>query len=188
MRTEITKKLFTVDEFYSMFDAGILDRESRLELIEGEVFEMSGPGPLHVACVNRATSVFAPALAGKAIVSVQNPLRLSHYTEPQPDIVLLKPREDYYASERFSPEDTFLVIEVSDTSLLHDLNRKLPLYARAGVPEVWIEDLQGGMILVYRDRIGENYGTSLVFHRGDSITPAAFPGTAIRVDDLLGPI
>jgi Uma2 family endonuclease len=187
MPTEITRKLFTVDEFYSMFDAGILHRDSRLELIEGEIFEMTGPGPLHVACVNRATAVLTPALVGKAIVSIQNPLRLSNYSEPQPDIVLLKPRKDYYASERFSPEDTFMVMEVSDTSFLHDLNRKLPLYARAGVPEVWIEDLAGGMILVYRDRRGENYETSLIFHRGDSISPAAFPEAAFRVDDLIGP-
>jgi Uma2 family endonuclease len=127
-----------------------------------------------------------PALVGKAIVSVQNPLRLDRYNEPQPDIVLLKPRDDFYASERFTAADTFMVIEVADSSLLFDLNRKLPLYARLGVPEVWIEDLRGGMILVYRDRAGETYATSLVFHRGDSITIAAFPDIPFKVDDLLG--
>jgi len=186
MQTETTKKLFTVDEYDSMFDAGILDREARVELIEGEIFLMAGPGPFHVACVNRATSVMVPALAGKAIVSIQNPLRLDRYSEPQPDIVLLKPRADFYASERFTAADTFMVVEVADSSFLFDLNRKLPLYARLGVPEVWIEDLRGGMILVYRDRVGEAYATSLVYHRGDTMSIAAFPHIPFKVDDLLG--
>ena len=107
METEVTKKLFTVDEYYRMAEAGIFDEDSRVELIEGEIIEMSPLGNRHVACVNRANTLLASALAGRAIVSVQNPLRLSNYTEPQPDIVLLRPRSDYYRSKRLSPEDTF---------------------------------------------------------------------------------
>ena len=186
MRTETTKKLFTVDEYHAMFEAGIFNQDSRVELIEGEIFEMSGPGPLHVSCVNRATMLFATRLAGKAIVSVQNPLWISHYSEPQPDVVLVKPRDDYYATEALAWKHSLLVIEVADTSLLHDLNRKLPIYAKAGVPEVWIEDLHRSAIFVYRDCTAEGYATSPHLHRGDSITVAAFPEISFKVEDLIG--
>ena len=183
---EITKKLFTVDDVYTMFDAGILDQDARVELLEGEIFEMPAPGPRHVACVNRANMLLAPALSGRAIVSVQNPLRLNKRSEPLPDIVLVKHRADFYASERFLPPDTLLVIEVSDSSLYHDLHRKLPLYAKAEVVEVWVEDVQAGIVHVYRDRVDLAYETALTFRRGDSITLAAFPDVKVSVDDLLG--
>ena len=107
-----------------------------MELIEGEIIEMSPVGNRHIASVNRATTLFVTRLAGKAIVSIQNPVRLSRYTEPQPDIVLARPRDDYYSGQRIGPEDTFLVIEVSDSTLRYDRNRKMPLYAKSGVSEV----------------------------------------------------
>jgi Uma2 family endonuclease len=183
---EITRKLFTVDDVYAMFEAGILDQDARVELLEGEIFEVPAPGPRHVACVNRATMLLAPALSGRAIVSVQNPLRLNRRSEPLPDIVLVKHRADFYSSERFLPPDTLLVIEVSDSSLYHDLHRKLPLYAKAEVQEVWIEDVQAGIIHVYRDRDGMTYLTALTLRRGESISLAAFPDLILNVDDLLG--
>ena len=186
MRTEVTRKLFTVDEYHRMGEAGILHEDSRVELIEGEIIEMSPVGNRHIACVNRATALFSARLAGKAIVSIQNPVVLSRITEPQPDVVLVRPRDDYYASERMSSEHTFLVIEVSDTTLRYDRNRKLPLYAKSGVPEVWIEDLQGDVILVFRDPGPKTYATFLVFRRGDSISLLAFPDIAFKVEDLLG--
>ena len=186
MRTEVTKKLFTVDEYYRMGEAGILHEDSRVELIEGEIIEMSPVGNRHIACVNRATALFTAKLAGKAIVSIQNPVLLSRITEPQPDVVLVRPRDDYYEAKRMSSEDTLLVIEVSDTTLRYDRNRKMPLYAKSGVPELWIENLQSNVILVYRDPGPTTYSTSLVLHRGDSISLLAFPDIAFKVDDLLG--
>jgi Uma2 family endonuclease len=186
MQTEVTKKLFTLDEYYRMAEAGIFDPDSRFELIEGEIVEMSRVGNHHIACVNRANAVFATTLAGKAIVSVQNPLPLSNYTEPKPDIVLLKPRADYYLEKRLAPEDTYLVIEISDTTLRYDRDRKLPLYAKSGVSEFWIEDLKAGVIFVYRNPGPKTYSTSLVVRRGDSISIAAFPEIVFKVDDLLG--
>ena len=140
----------------------------------------------HVACVNRATALFAARLAGKVMVSVQNPVLLSRYTEPQPDIVLARPRDDYYASARISPENTFLVIEISDTTLRYDRHRKMPLYAKSGVSELWIENLQNDVILVYRDPGPKTYSTSLTVHRGESISLAAFPDVVFKVDELLG--
>ena len=186
MQTDVTKKLFTVDEYYRMAEAGIFDEDSRVELIEGEIIEMSPVGNRHVACVDRANSLFVTRLEGKAIVSIQNPIRLSNYTEPQPDIVVLKPRVDYYASKRHSPEDTLLVIEVSDTTLRYDRNRKAPLYAKSGVSELWIENLENDVILVFRDPGPETFATLLTFHRGESISMQAFPEIVLQVDDFLG--
>ena len=120
------------------------------------------------------------------MVSVQNPVLLSRYTEPQPDIVLARPRDDYYASARISPENTFLVIEISDTTLRYDRHRKMPLYAKSGVSELWIENLQSDVILVYRDPGPKTYSTSLTVHRGESISLAAFPDVVFKVDELLG--
>lgn len=186
METEVAKKLFTVDEYYRMGEAGIFDPEARLELIEGEIIEMSPVGDPHIGCVNRANAVFARRLGDKAIVSIQNPVRLSRYTEPQPDIVLARPRPDFYAGRRISPEDIFLVIEISDTTLRYDCNRKMPLYAKARVPELWIENLQENVILVYRNPKHETFETSSVFKRGESISLAAFPEISFKVDELLG--
>jgi Uma2 family endonuclease len=186
MRSEVTKKLFTVDEYYKMAEAGIFDEDSRVELIEGEIIEMSPVGNRHIACVNRANKLFLTLLGDRVMVSPQNPVRLSNITEPQPDIVLLKPRADFYSAKRLSTEDTFLVLEVSDTTLRYDRNRKLPLYAKYGVPEVWIEDLQRGTILVYRGLKEGAYSNALAFHQGDTISLLAFPDIHFNVDDLLG--
>jgi Uma2 family endonuclease len=186
METEVVKKLFTVDEYLRMGEAGVFHPEARLELIEGEIIEMSPVGDRHVVCVNRANALFTSRLAGKVMVSVQNPVRLSRYTEPQPDIVLAPWRDDFYASKRLSAEHTVLVIEISDSTVRYDRNRKMPLYAQAGVPELWIENLQEDVILVYRDPGPKTFSTSLVFHRGESVSLAAFPDVAFNVDELLG--
>jgi Uma2 family endonuclease len=186
METEVTKKLFTVDEYYRMGEAGIFGPEARLELIEGEIIEMSPVGTRHIACVNRATALFASRLAGQALVSIQNPVVLSRYTEPQPDVLLAHPRADYYSSKRISAEDTLLAIEISDTTIRYDRNRKMPLYAKASVPELWIENLPNDVILVFRDPGPKSYATALTFHRGESISLIAFPEVTFQVDELLG--
>jgi len=186
MRTEVTKKLFTVDEYYRMGEAGILRPSDRVELINGEIIEMSPVGNFHVACVDRANALFARVLEGKAIVSIQNPVRLGTYNEPQPDVLLLRPRPDFYASKKHTPEDVFLVIEVSDTTLSYDRDVKLAIYAISGVSEVWIEDLQHGLLLVHRNPADDLYKTCLTFRRGDSVSMTAFPDVVLKVDDLLG--
>ena len=151
METEVTKKLFTVDEYYRMSDAGILTEDDRVELIDGEIIEMSPPGNRHNACVHRANTFFTEAFGRSAVVSNQTPLRLSNYTEPVPDVLVLKPVADFYASRECRPDDVFFLVEVSDTTLRYDRNIKLPRYAAAGVCEVWIEDLKNDLLLVYRN-------------------------------------
>jgi Uma2 family endonuclease len=169
-----------------MGEAGIFHPEARLELIEGEIIEMSPVGGRHISCVNRATALFANRLAGKAMVSVQNPIVLSRYTEPRPDILLARPRDDFYATKRISADDTLLAIEISDTTIRYDRNRKMPLYAQAGVSELWIENLSSDVVLVFRDPGPQTYSTMLTFHRGESLSIVAFPEITFTVDELLG--
>ena len=186
MQTEITKKLFTVDEYYRMADAGILGPEERTELIEGEIIQMSGINQRHFSCVNRMTDVFTSAFKGRAIVSVQGTLRLNNYNEPMPDLVLLEPRADYYASERHTPADTFLVVEVSDTTLRFDRRIKVPLFAAAGIREVWIADLQENLLLVFRDPADKDYKFKLSLSRDQSVSLLAFPDVTFQVAELIG--
>src|SRR5437762_2153170 len=128
METETTKRLFNVDEYHRMAEAGIFGPCERLELIEGEIVQMSAPGVRHSGCVMCATYLFGRALGERAIVDVQNPVRLNRYTEPQPDIAVLQYRADFYRQEFPTAKDTLLVIEVSQSSLMYDRDVKVPLY------------------------------------------------------------
>lgn len=186
MRIETTKKLFTVDEYYKMAEAGILTPQDRVELIDGEIIWMSPIGNRHLGCVNGANDAFNAAFRGKAVVSVQNPLRLSNYTEPEPDVVLLKPRKDAYRRKRPMAEDALLVVEVADTTLKYDRDTKLPRYAAAGIPEVWIENLEADRLRVYREPAGNSYRTRLTFKPEDSVSVLAFPDVSFGVGELLG--
>ena len=186
MRIEVEKKRFTVDEYHRMCDVGIIGFEERTELIDGEIIKMTSPSTRHVACANRANSFFTEAFGRRAIVSVQNPLLLNLYNEPQPDVVVLKPRPDFYISTRFTPEHAFYVVEISESSLAFDRKIKLPRYAECGTPEVWIEDLKHDVLLVFRDLEANSYKTSLTLRRGQSVSPVAFPDVAFNIDDLLG--
>ena len=186
MRIETTRKLFTVDEYYKMADVGILRPEDRVELIDGEIVEMSPIGVRHLGCVNAANAAFSEAFRGKVVVSVQNPLQLTSYSEPEPDIVLLKFRTDSYRGKKPEAAAALLVIEVSDTTFAYEREVKLPLYALAGVPEVWIENLEEDLLMVYRHPQGKTYKTRLSLKRTDSISVEAFPDLVFVVSDLLG--
>ncbi len=187
MQAEATKKLFTVHEYYKMADAGILgDYPHRTELIDGEIIEMSPMGVRHAAVVARVNDLLVPLFKGRALLRPQLPLRLNDFNEPQPDIVLLKPRRDYYSLKHPGPADVFLVMEISDSSLKYDRDVKLRIYAAARLPEVWIADVPGGSLLVYRDPSLKSYKTSLSFRRGDTLSCLAFPDIKLAVDELLG--
>ena len=186
METEVIKKRFTVDEYHRMGDAGIFGPEERTELIDGEIIQMSPIGQRHAGRVNRATAVFVKAFGERAVVSPQNPVQLSDWTEPQPDIVVFKPRSDFYENKRPVSDDVLLVMEVSDTTLRFDMKIKLPHFAAAGVCELWIQDLNAGVLHVFRDPAEKNYKASLQLKPGDSISPLAFPDIRISIDDLLG--
>ena len=186
MQTEVVKKLFTVDDYYRMAEAGIIADGERVELIEGEIIEMSPIGDRHMLAVNRATMIFARGVGDRAVVSVQNPARMDRYNEPQPDVVLIRPREGFYGKGKPAPEDVLLMIEVADTTLRKDLNLKLPVFARNGVQEVWIVDLQNDRILVFRDPKGKTYRAGETVTRGQQLHCNAFPEFLLEAGELLG--
>jgi Uma2 family endonuclease len=186
MQTEITKKRFTVDEYHRMGEAGIFGPEERVELIDGEIIQMSPIGHRHMVCVNVANTLFIEAFGRRAIVSPQNPVQLSDWTEPQPDLVVFKPRIDFYAGKKPTPEDVLFAVEVSQTTLRLDRKVKLPLFAAAGIPEVWIEDLNQDLLLVFRNPRTDSYSASMTLQRSDSVSPMSFPDVRFSVDELLG--
>jgi len=142
---------YTVEDYERMGAAGILGEDDRVELIEGEIIDMPPIGSPHGGSVNRIAQKLTLAVGDRAIVAVQNPIRLDDFSEPQPDIALLKPREDFYAARHPTPDDVLMLIEVAETSIRYDRDKKLPLYARAGIPEVWLVDIKAGRITRYRD-------------------------------------
>lgn len=187
MDVEITHHLFTTDEYEQMIAAGVLTEEDRVELISGEIIEMSPINVPHVLCVNALTRLFSRQLGEKAIVSVQNPIHLDKQSRPRPDVALWRPRSDDYAIGLAEPEDIFLVVEVADTSLHFDRTVKLPLYARAGIEEVWLVNLASREIEVYREPTAAGYRIMRRLFSGDTAVPLAFPEVEFAVNDILGP-
>jgi Uma2 family endonuclease len=173
----------TVDEYYRMAEVGLLPPDARVELIEGEIIDMAPIGSRHAAAVDFLAERFFRAVGGSAHVRVQGPVRLGPHSEPQPDLALLRPRAHRYADSHPTAADVLLLVEVSDATLRYDRETKASLYARHGVPELWIVDLAHRQLHVYRDpRRGEYADRSIVT---DSV--ARIPSLAIDVDltDLL---
>jgi Uma2 family endonuclease len=187
MAAEPIRRLFTTDEYHVMLEAGILTEDDRVELIEGEILEMPPIGSSHAGGVNRLNALFTSLLGSRAVVSVQNPVVLDKYSEPQPDLVLLRFHDDYYASALPTPSDVLLLIEVSDSSLKFDRDVKAGLYARHGLLEVWLRDVEHSALLVHRTPSPEGYRDVRIFRRGEQVSPLAFPDLVIEVDALLGP-
>ena len=177
---------FTVDDYYRMAEAGIFDEDSRVELIDGDVIAMSPLGPPHAGEVNRLNALFQGRIEGRAIVTIQNPVRLNSRSEPQPDLALVRPRDDYYRTAHPEPADVLLLIEVMDSSASYDRGTKLGLYARAGIVEVWLIDLNGDRVEIYREPNGGRYAETLIREHGQTIVPSALPDLALDVDDILG--
>lgn len=181
-----TRRKFTVDEYHRMAGAGILHEDDRVELINGEIIQMSPIGRRHAACVNRLNEVLTRNFSDVSLIAVQNPIVLSPLDEPQPDLALLRRRPDYYAMTLPGPEDVYLLIEVADASLSYDRDVKLPLYARHGIAEVWLVDLTGDQALVCSQPEAAGYQLVAVAARGDVLAPRAFPDRALRVETLRG--
>jgi Uma2 family endonuclease len=186
MTLELTRYCFTTADFDRMIEAGILDEDSRIELIEGEIVEMTPIGRRHAGCVNRLIHPLSTLASNDAQIAVQNPIRLGESSEPQPDLALLKPTGDYYSSALPTPSDIMLLVEVADSSASVDRQIKVPLYARHGIREAWLVDLEATLVTVYRDPTPTGYSTVLDFHRGEWLAAQAFPGREIAVSDILG--
>lgn len=182
VEVERARRLFTIEEYERMVETGILTREERVELIEGEVVEMSPIGDPHAAFVANLTHLLVTGVGDRARVWVQGPVRVPPRSKPQPDLALLRPRS--YVRAGATTEDVLLVIEVADTSLRYDRTVKLHLYARAGIPEYWIVDANAETLEVFRSPAGERYADHRRPSRGESVAPLAFPDAAIPVDAI----
>jgi len=176
---------FTVDEYHRMGQAGVFPEDHRVELIDGQVVEMTPIGDRHAACVRRLSRLFARHLLEVAVFDVQNPVVLSPHDAPQPDITLLKLRPDGYPTHPRAA-DLLLVVEVADTTLVYDREVKVPLYAQAGIPEVWLVDLPADRLEVYREPSAGTYTRTSVVSRGDTVTALQFPTVTLSADDILG--
>jgi Uma2 family endonuclease len=185
MSYEIKRRRFTADEYQRMGQTGILSEDDRVELIDGEIVAMSPIGPRHNAAVNRANRALMMAVGSRAIVQVQGSVRLDLYYEPNPDVVLLQPRADDYASRLPGPGDILLLVEVADSSLEYDRDAKSEIYSVAGVQEYWLVDLKGGVVSCYSDPHAGTYRNIRHCRRGDSIAPQSLPDALVAIDDLL---
>lgn len=185
MATEAPVYRFTVEQYERMVESGVLTDDDRVELIEGEIVEMAPIGTRHAGCVKRLTHLLMTRFVDRAVVTVQNPARLPPRSEPQPDLTLAVPREDFYSRRHPEPSELFLVIEVADTTILFDRNVKMPLYARSKILEAWLVDLERDRLEVYREPRGGTYTSVEVLERHGSVSLLAFPDVAIPVDAVL---
>ena len=185
MSTQLTRKRFTVDDCLRMEKVGILSPTERVELIRGEILVMSPIGPPHAAAVAEATRAMVRLAGETAIVWAQNPVVLDPFAAPQPDLALLRPRDDFYAGKHPGPADILLIVEIADSSLEYDTNVKLGLYAILGIPEYWVADLENKRLLVYSNPSGDTYQTVIELHHGDTVAPQLLPVCRISVNILL---
>jgi Uma2 family endonuclease len=187
MAVQVRRRRFTLDEYHRMGEVGILHEDSRVELIEGEIIEMTPIGNLHAATVARIQDFLAKRLGDRALVWTQNPLLLTrHRSEPQPDIIILDRHADFYASALPEPPDVRWLIEVADSSLRYDRLTKFPLYARAGVAEAWLVDVEHRRIEIHRGPAARGYQDVRTPSRDERFASLAFPDVTVTLADLLG--
>jgi len=187
MAVAYQRRRLTIEEYHQMIETGILSEDERIELIRGDMVEMSPIGKRHSACVRRFIRSFSSRLASRAVVDIQDPVTLGdQQSEPQPDIVLFRYQEDCYSAEPPKPEDVLLVVEVADSSLVYDRDVKIPLYAEAGIPEAWLVALPSDTVFSYRDPSPTGYRKVREYRRGDVISPKAFPDEHFAVNEILG--
>jgi Uma2 family endonuclease len=175
---EMIRHRFSVEQYHRMIDAGIFAPDDRLELIHGELIKMSPINRRHAACCARI-SYLLERLGRRAMKRIQDPITLTD-SEPQPDVAIVRWRDDFYLAGHPTPPDIYWVIEVADTNIAYDREVKVPLYMQAGIPEVWLVNLDADCLEVYRQQ-GQQ-----MLRRGQTITPLYFPELAFRVDELLG--
>jgi Uma2 family endonuclease len=186
MSVQIARRHFNIIEYYRMAAAGVLSEDDRVELIEGEIIEMNPIGSRHAACVGRLTEILGRVAGNEAIVWVQNPVQVNEYSEPLPDVALLKRRDDFYAQANPRPTDVLLIIEVADSSVEYDHQIKIPLYARAGIPEVWLVNLPQKVIEIYAQPVNETYSEIRLVKQGENLTSDTIHHLMIDASQVLG--
>ncbi|WP_055075609.1 Uma2 family endonuclease [Pseudanabaena sp. 'Roaring Creek'] len=176
---------FTVQQYHLMHDAGVFAEGDRYELINGEIIQMSPIGIKHAVCVARLTKQFERKLGDQTIIWTQNPIHLSDRSEPQPDLAILKLRDDFYASALPTPEDILLIIEVADSTIAYDRDVKMPLYAANGIPEMWLFDVNQQIIEGYSQPSASGYKRSQRYEQGDTLSLLPFPDVIFNWEALI---
>ncbi len=180
-----SRRRFTVEEYYKLAEVGILGPDERVELLAGEIIEMAPIGSKHAYCVTQFTEAFFETLGRTVTLRVQNPIRLAESNEPEPDIAIVHRRDDGYLSEHPGPEDVILLVEVADSSVGFDRRHKLPMYAMAGIREVWLADIGSGNVETYDLPIAGGYARMRVVVPGETLALPGYPGVAISVGDVM---
>jgi Uma2 family endonuclease len=175
---------FTREDYHTMAETGILGDDDHVELIDGQIIPQMPIGAAHSSVLGRLTMWFASRVADRATVWVQNPIALDRFNEPEPDVALLRPRSDFYSKAHPAPEDVLLIIEVAESSLAFDREEKFPLYAAAGIPEVWLVDLVGKSLSVYRRPAQGTYTEVTRHHSGATIPIPGLPEAELAASDL----
>ena len=183
--TAVRRKL-SVEAYHDLAKAGHLTEDDRVELIEGEIIEMAPIGGPHLNIVNRLTRFFVLALGERGVVSPQNPVTLPRYSEPQPDLAILKPAFDSFPTKVPEASDVLLLVEVADTTLAYDRGTKLPLYAKHGISEVWIVDVQRRRIEAYREPSAEGYGRKIEIAANESLAMQALTDVRLEWSRVFG--
>ncbi len=184
--SQIRKHLTTLSEWRKMGEAGVFPADSRLELINGEVLEMSPIGSQHASHLKRLFHYFAKKIDfNDALLSIQDPLQLNNLSEPEPDLMLLQPDPGFYQSQHPKANNVLLLVEIADTSLFLDQNLKLQLYAQHNIPEYWIMNLLDNTLEVYRQPQGKSYEFKNTLRAGDTIKLLKLPEISAVIDDLL---
>ena len=183
---EISKYYFSVAEFERMGEAGVFTRDARLELLEGEIIEKSPIGSRHAACVNFLSRFLNRTVGDIVLVTPRNPIRLNDFSQPEPDIALLRLRDDFYRDAHPTPADVLLIIEVADATLGYDRQVKVPLYAKAGIEETWIVNLPEDRIEIYSGLADDEYQTNVNFRRGEEARAHTIAQLSVSVADVLG--
>ncbi|MDT4955035.1 MAG: hypothetical protein QOJ02_3173 [Acidobacteriota bacterium] len=186
MSRQLAKRWITVDEYERMGEAGIFHPDDRLELLEGGIYEMSPIGSPHAACVDFLIILLTEFARRRFIVRGQNPLRLNDFSEPQPDIALLRWRDDFYRHAHPTPADVLFVIEVADSTVESDRLYKMPLYAKAGIPEAWLVNLPDEKIELYAQPANGAYQFIIEFKRGEDVQSHSIADLQVHVADVLG--
>jgi Uma2 family endonuclease len=183
---EVNRRSFTVAEYERMGQFGIFSEDARVELVCGEIIDMSPIGERHASCVAILAQLITLRLRLSALVWTQNPIVLDDYSEPQPDLAVLKPRGDNYRTSKPTPDDVLIVIEVSDSTLEYDRKVKVPLYAAAGIPEAWVVNLPEECIEVYSDPAGGEYRAVRAYARGRRLQSHTLAPLRLPVSKVLG--
>jgi Uma2 family endonuclease len=179
-----TRHKLSVEDYHKLGEVGILTEDSRVELIEGELIDMAPIGGAHMGLVNRLNRLLVPAVGDLGVVSIQNPIALPPDSEPQPDVAILKPGADSAGATVPGPDDVLLLIQVADSTLAYDRNTKLRLYAKAGVAEAWIVNVQAKCVEVYRERAADGYREKIEMGLGDVVAPFSLPTVQLRVASI----